>query len=45
MAVVPKGSLLGPLLFSIYINDVKYSIPYMTLRLYADDTTGYNSDT
>ena len=38
------GCLLGPLLFNIHINDVNYSVSNMALRLYADDTTGYNSD-
>ena len=27
------------------MNDVNYSVSNMALRLYADDTTGYNSDT
>ena len=38
---VPQGSLLGPLLFSIFIYDFNYSAGFFSLRLYADDTTQY----
>ena len=41
---VPQGSLLGPLLFNIYMNDLNYFIEGTSLRLYADDTTAYASD-
>ena len=34
---VPQGSILGPLLFSVYVNDVVNASQEMKLTLYADD--------
>ena len=38
---IPQGSILCPLLFIIFINDLTFDLDHVTTSMYADDTTFY----
>ena len=42
--VYPQGSILGPLLFILYVNEITNASQLVNLILFADDTNTFISD-
>lgn len=38
---VPQGSILGPLIFALYINYLYFVCPGINIQMYEDDTVIY----
>ena len=41
---VPQGSILGPMLFLVFVNNLSDVVEHCTVNLYADDTIIYSTD-
>ena len=41
---VPQGSILGPLLFILFVNDLPKVVKHCTVNMYADDTAIYTAN-